>query len=143
MSAVSPVARGEGAVLAAATPAADSDRPPATPSEMDNDPDHPAVTKKELHAWYAYDAGSSAVSTVVISGFLPLLVQTAGLEAAGECSKHEQVGPCMCQKPRMVITILSHVTGFPGICPNVITNITQIRSVFGNSTDLVSWWYRV
>lgn len=63
-----------------------------------DDDEHPPVTGSELRGWYAYDAGSSAIATVVVSAYWPLLVQEAGMQAAG----------------------------FPAICPNIITNATLI-----------------
>lgn len=57
--------------------------------------------KWELAGFYIMDWANSVYSTIVISGFLPLLLQNSALSAAG----------------------------FPGACPNYITNVTRVRSV--------------
>jgi UMF1 family MFS transporter len=61
---------------------------------------HPPLSKRELFSWFMYDWANSACSSVVISGFLPLLTQDSALGAAG----------------------------FPRICPNVIRNATLIAA---------------
>jgi len=61
---------------------------------------HPPVTKRELYAWNMYDWSNSACSSVIISGFLPLLTQDSALGAAG----------------------------FPRVCPNVVRNHTLIAA---------------
>ena len=66
------------------------------------------TTDVEVNGFYAYDWGASAISTVVISGFWPLLVQNAGLDAAG----------------------------FPEICANVVENLTS--SAFANCSGVAA-----
>uniref|UniRef100_A0A7S0JMM2 Autophagy-related protein n=1 Tax=Cafeteria roenbergensis TaxID=33653 RepID=A0A7S0JMM2_CAFRO len=80
-------------------------------ADAETDPDHPPVTQRELRGWYAFDAGSSAVSTVVISGFWPLLVQDTAIAASG----------------------------FPEVCPNVIRNATFIAEALGVTTAEVAF----
>lgn len=46
-------------------------------------PKMPLVTKKEIRAWKIWDFGSHSISSVIISGFLPLIVQEIALKAAG------------------------------------------------------------
>ena len=40
---------------------------------------HPALTARERRGWLCYDFSNSAVVGVIVSGFLPLLVQDAAL----------------------------------------------------------------
>ena len=61
---------------------------------------HPPLTKRELFSWFFYDWSNSACSSVVISGFLPLLTQDSALGAAG----------------------------FPRVCPNVVRDATLIAA---------------
>ena len=44
---------------------------------------HPALTARERRGWLCYDFSNSAVVGVIVSGFLPLLVQDAAQAAAG------------------------------------------------------------
>jgi MFS-type transporter involved in bile tolerance (Atg22 family) len=61
---------------------------------------HPPLSKRELLSWLMYDWSNSACSSVVISGFLPLLTQDSALGAAG----------------------------FPRVCPNVIRDAALIAN---------------
>lgn len=70
---------------------------------------------KELQGWYAFDFANSTYSTVVIGGFLPLLLQTAALAAAG----------------------------YPEQCPNVVRDATEIEAVWGGWNITESEMYRV
>lgn len=56
----------------------------------------------EVRAWYTIDWANSVFNTLGVSGFLPLLIQSAGLESAN----------------------------FPSVCPNIIRNATAIFNVF-------------
>ena len=67
---------------------------------------HPPLSKRELFSWFMYDWSNSACSSVIISGFLPLLTQDSALGAAG----------------------------FPRVCPNVVRNSTQIAAAGFAST---------
>jgi MFS transporter, UMF1 family len=67
---------------------------------------NPIATRKEVRSWYAIDWSNSVYATVAISGFLPLLIQSAALSAAN----------------------------FPYICPNISRNQTLINSIFPNTT---------
>jgi UMF1 family MFS transporter len=60
------------------------------------------TTAKEVWGFYAIDFSNSVFSTVGISGFLPLLIQSSGLSAAG----------------------------FPHACPNLVTNATAIAAAW-------------
>jgi MFS-type transporter involved in bile tolerance (Atg22 family) len=71
-----------------------------------SDPEHPPTTRKERVGWYMYDFANSAISSVAISGFLPLLVQDLALTAAGA----------------------------PGVCPNYVGNTTLVQAVFPGSS---------
>ena len=61
---------------------------------------HPPLSKRELFSWFMYDWSNSACSSVVISGFLPLLTQDSALGAAG----------------------------FPRVCPNVVRDAALIAA---------------
>ena len=61
---------------------------------------HPPLSKRELFSWFMYDWANSACSSVVISGFLPLLTQDSALGAAG----------------------------FPRVCPNVVRDAALIAA---------------
>ena len=71
---------------------------PAAPSA-----EHPPVTDRERRGWYLFAWASEPISAVVISGFMPLLVQEAALGAAG----------------------------FPGVCPNVVRDAGLLAALFG------------
>lgn len=60
------------------------------------------TTPRERKGWYMYDWANSAISSVAISGFLPLLLQETALAAAG----------------------------YPGICGNYLANATLAESLF-------------
>ena len=62
-----------------------------------------AATDGEVRAWYSFDFANSPYPSAVAGGFLPLLLQSTALSAAG----------------------------FPSVCPNVVTNSTLIGRVFG------------
>lgn len=81
----------EAAVQPASAGAAASPPPPSFPHE--------------IRAWYFIDVATSVYSTVGISGFLPLLIQSAALEASG----------------------------FPSGCPNVLTDAGAIAAVWPSS----------
>lgn len=65
-----------------------------------------AVTPKELKGWYLFDWANSVFSTVVISGYLPLLLVGTSMSAAG----------------------------FPAACQNIIRNQTQVKALFPDET---------
>jgi UMF1 family MFS transporter len=101
--------------IAPLTPAASAKLPaaaalPATPvvalaAELLVAPsaEHPPVTDRERRGWYLFAWASEPISAVVISGFMPLLVQEAALGAAG----------------------------FPGVCPNVVRDAGLLAALFG------------
>lgn len=62
----------------------------------------PPTTPREVRAWYLIDVATSVYSTVGISGFLPLLIQSAALSAAG----------------------------FPARCPNVYTDPLAVAALW-------------
>mmetsp|Transcript_34080 Transcript_34080/g.89482 ORF Transcript_34080/g.89482 Transcript_34080/m.89482 type:complete len:622 (-) Transcript_34080:1232-3097(-) len=75
--------------------------------KVDSDEPHPVLTSREKHAWYSFDFANSAFMQVVMSMYLPLLLQSMALEKAG----------------------------FPYECPNyaaVTQNHTLSRLVFGH-----------
>eukprot|EP00038_Savillea_parva_P011999 m.201595 g.201595 ORF g.201595 m.201595 type:complete len:300 (+) comp21474_c0_seq1:146-1045(+) len=81
--------------------------PPLDPPLPETNPDHPPLTKRELHAWYSGDFANSVFFQVVIGGYLPLLLQQMALEKAG----------------------------FPDACPNYASvrgNTTLSALVFGS-----------
>ncbi|EGD79529.1 hypothetical protein PTSG_10099 [Salpingoeca rosetta] len=94
---------GDGEVVEAA--AVDTDD--VDESNRGGDSTDPVADRKELRAWYAFDWANSAYATVVVGGYLPLLLQALALEHAG----------------------------FPDMCPNLITNTTMILQAFPNSTS--------
>jgi len=93
MASPAPTRAGEAAGQSALT---ESDRPA------------PETTEKELSSWVWLDWGHSVYSTLGMSGFLPLLVQSQALAAAG----------------------------FPSTCPNIISNATVLAAAFGSDADL-------
>ena len=90
-----PPAASSAEVCASAAP----DSPPTRP---DAAPHSPHTTPREVRAFYCIDWANSVFSTVGISGFLPLLIQSAGLSAAG----------------------------FPSACPNVLANATAVAATW-------------
>lgn len=62
----------------------------------------PATTQLELRAWYSIDWSNSLYASVGIGAFLPLLLQSSALDAAG----------------------------FPSVCGNIVTNATLINMLF-------------
>ena len=68
--------------------------------------DHPPLTTRERLGFIFYDFSNSAVASVIISGFLPLLVQDSAQAAAG----------------------------FPSVCGNVLRNVTALAAA-GLSAD--------
>ncbi|KAK8803862.1 hypothetical protein WA158_001556 [Blastocystis sp. Blastoise] len=66
----------------------------------------PYLSKKELHGWYMFDWANSAFSSAAISGFLSLALQETALQNSG----------------------------FPEICPNVITDSSLVHEYFPNKT---------
>lgn len=72
--------------------------------------DHPPSSAKEQFSFIAYDWSNSAVSSIAVSGFLPLLVQDAAAAAAG----------------------------FPDVCPNLSKSVSTIVALLGNATAATS-----
>jgi hypothetical protein len=73
-------------------------------------------TPVETRAWYTVGFAVQAYSSVAISGFLPLLAQSAALVAAG----------------------------FPGICQNIISDPARIAQIFhpvAGKTNVTSMYY--
>lgn len=95
--------------------AAAAHSPDATAGVSRVDPDHPIATKREIRSWYAIDWSNSTYATVGIGGFLPLLLQTAGMAAAD----------------------------FPAVCGNVSRNATLLSSIFIDSATNVTQAYFV
>ena len=73
------------------------------------------LTRREKWAWIFIDIANSVYSTVGVSGFLPLLLQSAALD----------------------------YTGFPYVCGNVVRDPTAVSFVFGNATDATAMYYVV
>jgi MFS transporter, UMF1 family len=87
---------------AATHPASGSPVTPSTP--MDEESEQPETTEREVSSWVWLDWGHSVYSALAASGFLPLLIQSQGLTAAG----------------------------FPAVCPNVVRDKEFLVQVFGN-----------
>lgn len=73
--------------------------------------EEPPTTDVETRSWIMLDVGSSVYSSLAASGFLPLLIESQALTAAG----------------------------YPDNCPNVIRNTTLLHAAFSSETNTGFW----